>query len=112
MKRMMNELGLLKLGHEELPDIIAYSKQKNWIFLIEAVYTSNPIDNIRRERFSELVRNCSCGVIYVTAFLNRKDFRKYSDQIAWETEVWIAENPDHIIHFDGEKYLGPYNNLE
>ena len=25
-----------------------------------------------------------------------------------ESEVWIAEDPDHMIHFNGERVLGPY----
>ncbi len=29
-------------------------------------------------------------------------------QIAWESEVWIAEEPMHMIHFNGERFLGPY----
>ncbi|MFS2517149.1 MULTISPECIES: BsuBI/PstI family type II restriction endonuclease [Parabacteroides] len=27
--------------------------------------------------------------------------------IAWETEVWIAENPGHMIHFNGDRFIGP-----
>ena len=27
---------------------------------------------------------------------------------AEQTEVWIAENPDHLIHYNGEKFLGPF----
>ncbi|MBS1775349.1 MAG: hypothetical protein JSS64_03610, partial [Bacteroidetes bacterium] len=23
-------------------------------------------------------------------------------------EVWIADNPDHLIHFNGHKFLGAY----
>jgi hypothetical protein len=46
--------------------------------------------------------------VYVTAFLSIGDFRKYAADIAWETEAWIAANPDHMIHFNGPKFLGPY----
>jgi adenine-specific DNA-methyltransferase len=46
----------------------------------------------------------------VTAFPDRVTFRKFAKDIAWETEVWIADNPDHMIHFNGDKFLGPYTN--
>jgi hypothetical protein len=46
--------------------------------------------------------------VYVSAFPNRKVFLKYIEAIAWETEVWIADAPSHMIHFNGARFLGPY----
>ena len=37
---------------------------------------------------------------------------KYLDDISWETEVWVAESPTHLIHFNGERFLGPYEEGE
>jgi hypothetical protein len=34
--------------------------------------------------------------------------KEYLPAISWETEVWTAEAPDHLIHFNGERFLGPY----
>lgn len=107
----LSNLNFPKLDHKELPDIIAYSKQKNWLYLIEAVHSSGAIDNVRLAKLRKLGTECTCGIIFITAFLNRKTFRQWVEKIAWETEVWIAETPDHIIHFDGEKFLGPYTQL-
>lgn len=45
--------------------------------------------------------------MYVTAFRDVKTFKKYANNIAWETEVWIAELPSHMIHYNGDKFLGP-----
>ena len=42
------------------------------------------------------------------AFPDRAEFRKNAADIAWETEVWIADNPDHMIHFNGDRFLGPH----
>ena len=47
------------------------------------------------------------GKIYVTAFLDFKTFKQFSESLAWETEVWIADMPDHMIHLNGDKFLGP-----
>lgn len=102
-----NEIGLAFLSHEELPDILAYSSSKNWLYLIEAVHSSGPISSERIITLQPFVQNCTASVIFITAFLDRTTFRKFVTDIAWETEVWIAEEPDHIIHFDGEKFLGP-----
>lgn len=104
----LSSLNFPRLEHKELPDIIAYSEQKNWLYLIEAVHSFGAIDNIRLTKLRSLITECACGVIFVTAFLTRKVFRQWVEKIAWETEVWIAETPDHIVHFDGEKFLGPY----
>lgn len=102
-------LGLSRLDHSELPDIVAFSKQKNWLFLIEAVHSSGPISPERIITLRSFIKNCSVPIVYVTAFLDRVTFRKFLPDIAWETEVWIASDPDHMIHFNGDKFLGPYN---
>ena len=81
---------------------------KNWLFLIEAVHSSGPISPVRLEELKSLTYNCTVDIVYVTAFLDRSTFRKFAPELAWETEVWIADSPDHMIHFNGEKFLGPY----
>jgi len=104
----LEELNFFEISHEELPDVIAYSKQKNWLYLIEAVHSSGPISEIRLLQLEKLTKNCKADIVYVTAFLDRPKFRKFMADIAWETEVWIADNPDHMVHFNGDKFLGPY----
>lgn len=75
--------------------------------MIEAVHSSGPISPIRLLELKKLTEQCEAEIIFVTAFLERNTFRQFAPEIAWETEVWIADAPDHIIHFDGEKFLGP-----
>jgi type II restriction enzyme len=95
---------------DRLPDIVAYDAERNWIFLIEAVHSSNPVDDERHRLLTQLTAAATAGRVYVTAFLTKADFHKWVTRIAWETEVWIADNPDHMIHFDGQRFLGPYDN--
>lgn len=106
----MVQLGLDIKDRGMLPDVVAFSEAKQWLFLIEAVHSSNPLN---AERCIELKRtilnDCPYGVVFVTAFLSRKDFSKWMPQIAWETEVWLADNPDHMIHFNGDRFLGPHS---
>lgn len=104
----LKKLNFPKLSHDELPDIVAYSKKKNWLFLIEAVYSSGPIDELRYIQLEKITEKCTAEIIYVTAFLTREKFRKFAKDIAWETEVWIADNPEHLIHFNGDKFFGSY----
>ena len=94
--------------HDKLPDIILYWPDRNWLFLIEAVTSHGPVSPKRHREIEHVLQDCPVDRIYVTAFLNVKAFRKYAGDIAWETEVWIAETPDHMIHFNGPKFLGPY----
>jgi len=109
-EKKLEDLNFFEISHEELPDVIAYSKEKNWLYLIEAVHSSGPISEIRLLQLQKLTKNCKADIVYVTAFLNRPRFRQFMAEIAWETEVWIADNPDHMVHFNGDKFLGPYKN--
>lgn len=104
----LNELNFFEISHQELPDVIVYSETKNWLYLIEAVHSSGPISETRLIQLQALTRDCKADIVYVTAFLDRAKFRAFMIDIAWETEVWIADNPDHMIHFNGDKFIGPY----
>lgn len=104
----LKKLNFFELSHEELPDIIAYSEKNNWLYLIEAVHSSGPMSEIRVHQLKKLLKDSNAELIFVTAFLNRTEFRKWVIDVAWETEVWIADNPDHMIHFNGHKFLGAY----
>lgn len=105
---VLEALDFFELKRGELPDIVAYNKERNWLFLIEAAHSSGPISPTRLLELEKLTAKCKADRIYVTAFLDKNTFRKFVAEIAWETEVWIADNPEHLIHFDGEKFLGPY----
>jgi len=104
----LSALKFFELEHGELPDIVAYSPKKNWLFLVEAVHSSGPISPIRLFELKRLAAKCTAEMVFVTAFLNRETFRKFAPEIAWETEVWIADAPDHLVHFDGDKFFGPH----
>ena len=104
----LNALGFFDLEHGRLPDIVAFDSTRNWILLVEAVHSSNPMTQLRHLELERLTTDCSHPRVYVSAFGTRASFRQWISDIAWETEVWIADAPDHLIHFDGEKFLGPY----
>ena len=101
-------LGVAVGTHGKMPDVVVHHLQKDWLVLIEAVTSHGPVDVKRRNELQELFKNSTAGLVFVTAFLNRRDMVKYLNDISWETEVWIAESPTHMIHFDGERFLGPY----
>lgn len=105
----LERLGIPLTQHDKLPDIILYIEEKNWIFLIEAVTSHGPVSKKRYYELEKILKKSPCGKVYVSAFLNYKVFKKYIDEIAWETEIWIASEPEHMIHMDGEKFMGPYS---
>jgi hypothetical protein len=92
----------------KIPDVIVHYIAKNWLLLIEAVTSAGPVDGKRRKELKELFAGCKAGLVFVTAFETRRAMQSFLSQIAWESEVWISEDPDHMIHFNGERFLGPY----
>jgi hypothetical protein len=95
--------------HDKLPDVVLYEQAQNWLFLIEAVTSHGPVSPKRHREIETMLKECTAERVYVSAFLAVDAFRKYAADIAWETEVWIASDPDHMIHFNGPKFLGPYS---
>ena len=95
----------ITLEHGKLPDIVAYSREKNLLFLIEAYHSSNPMNSERVSSLKQLVADCGANVVFVTAFLSKKEGLKHLKEIAWDTEVWFANEPEHMMHLNGYKFL-------
>jgi len=107
----MDRLAALRVvvtEHDKLPDIMLHRPNKNWLYLVEAVTSHGPISPKRHAELTQMLASSTAEAVFVTAFPSAAKFRKYAADIAWETEVWIADNPDHMIHFNGPKFLGPY----
>jgi len=104
----LRQLGVQMDEHGKIPDVVVHLPGKNWLVLIEAVTSHGPIGLKRHNELKDLFKTARAGLVFVTAFLTRRAMTKYLADIAWETEVWIAEAPSHIIHFNGERFLGPY----
>lgn len=108
----VDKVGLEKLGipidqHSKLPDVVIFDSKRNWLFLIEAVTSHGPVSPKRIVELEDFLKDCKVGKVYVTAFPDMSEFKKHSNNIAWETEVWLMEVPDHMIHFNGDRFMGP-----
>lgn len=103
------ELGIVVDAHGKMPDVVVHHVEQDWLVLIEAVTSHGPVDPKRHEELKALFGNSRAGLVFVTAFLTRKAMVKYLSEISWETEVWVADAPAHLIHFNGERFLGPYS---
>ncbi|MCC7355094.1 MAG: restriction endonuclease [Anaerolineae bacterium] len=101
------DLGIPVPSHDKLPDIVLYDETRNWLFLIEAVTSHGPVSPKRYFELEEVFKGCQAGRVYVSAFPDFATFKNFLREIAWDTEVWLAEMPDHLIHFNGERFLGP-----
>ena len=98
------EIGL----HDKIPDVIIHHLEQNWLILVEAVTSHGPVNPLRHNHLKNLFERSTAGLVFVTTFLDRKAMKEYLPEIAWETEVWVADAPEHLIHFNGERFLGPY----
>lgn len=95
-------------GHGKMPDLVVYLADRNWLVLLEAASSHGPVDSTRQAELARLFSGSTAGLVYVSCFPDRAEFRKYVDKIAWESEVWCADHPTHMIHYNGERFLGPY----
>jgi hypothetical protein len=105
---LLDELGVTMDSHGKMPDVILHYPEKNWLLLIEAVTSHGPVDGKRHDELSALFAHSTAPLVYVTAFPTRSVMAAYLPDIAWETEVWCADAPTHLIHFNGIRFLGPY----
>lgn len=103
----LTELGFEITLHDKMPDVVLYREDKDWIYFIESVTSVGPMDPKRILEIEDMTKGVTAGKIYVTAFLDFKTYKKFSEELAWETEVWIAELPEHMIHLNGDKFMGP-----
>ena len=105
---ILSSLGFDITLHDKMPDVVLYREDKNWLYFIEAVTSVGPMEPKRILEIENMTKNVTSGKIFVTAFLDFSTFKKFSDKLAWETEVWIADMPEHMIHLNGDKFLGPH----
>jgi len=111
-KLVLDEAGFRSLGvavssRGKLPDVVLYDKSRGRLFLIEAVISHGPVSPKRYLELQEMLEGCTAGLVFVSAFPDFAAFKRSLDDIAWDTEVWLAEMPDHLIHFNGDRFLGP-----
>ncbi|MGH7838535.1 MAG: BsuBI/PstI family type II restriction endonuclease, partial [Candidatus Binataceae bacterium] len=105
---LLSKLGVCVDAHGKMPDVVLYYPEHNWLLLFESVTSHGPVDGKRHAELVRLFAKATTGLVYVTAFPNRTIMARYLSEIAWETEVWVADAPSHLIHFNGERFLGPY----
>ena len=104
----LEDLGVMIEEHGKMPDLVVHHIERDWLVLIEAVTSHGPVDAKRHEELQALFAGSTAGLVFVTSFLDRRTLARYLGEISWETEVWVAESPTHLIHFNGERFLGPY----
>lgn len=107
-KELLRKLGVEVDSHGKMPDVVLYYPEKNWLLLVESVTSHGPVDSKRHEELRKLFSSSKAPLVYVTAFPSRNIMAPYLGVIAWETEVWCADSPTHLIHFNGVRFLGPY----
>jgi hypothetical protein len=105
---LLSQLGVEVDLHGKMPDVVFHDTERNWLILVESVTSHGPVDGKRQAELAKLFAGAKAGLVYVTAFPARNIMARYVAQIAWETEVWAAEDPSHLIHFNGDRFLGPH----
>ncbi len=91
----------------KIPDVVVRHGTENWLLLIEAVTSDTPIVDARRDMSAVAMGDGLLRFVYVAAFANRNAFRRRAEDIPWGTHVWVAAEPGHLVHFGGDRLLGP-----
>lgn len=104
----LHALGVMVDSHGKMPDVVLHYTERDWLLLVESVTSHGPVNAKRREELMQLFSGSTAGLVYVTAFPSRPVMARYVSEVAWETEVWVADAPTHLIHFNGVRFLGPY----
>ena len=107
-KELAAQLGLNVEEHGKMPDVVLWQEANNWLVLVESVTTHGPVDSKRRIELRKLFASASADMVYISAFPDKRTFARYAPDVAWETDVWVADNPTHMVHFNGSRFLGPY----
>lgn len=107
-RERLSSLGVSVDSHGKMPDVVLHYVERDWLLLVESVTSHGPVDAKRHEELMRLFSGSTAGLVYVTAFPSRAVLSRYLAEIAWETEVWVADAPTHLIHFNGVRFLGPY----
>ncbi len=94
-----------------MPDVVLWFAEKNWLLLVECVTSHGPVDGKRHAELTRLFKDAKAGLVFVTTFPDRHVMGRYLGDIAWESEVWVADSPSHMIHFNGVRFLGPYDQV-
>ena len=105
---LLSSLGVTVDAHGKMPDVVLYFEQRKWLLLVESVTSHGPVNAKRHAELRKLFADSSVGIVFVTAFPTRAAMGRYLTDIAWETEVWVADSPTHLIHFNGDRFLGPH----
>ena len=104
-------LGFSVEVHGKMPDVILWQEEKNWLVLVESVTSHGPVDSKRYIELSELFTSVHADKVFISAFPDKRTFARFAPDVAWETEVWVADNPTHMVHFNGDKFIGPYKTV-
>jgi len=105
---LLKKLNIPITEHDKLPDVVLFDESKNLLFMIEAVTSHGPLSPKRQIELEKTLSGCKAKRVYISAFPDFREFKRHLDNIAWETEVWVEENPAHMIHFNGPKFLTVY----
>lgn len=93
--------------HDKMPDVVLYREEKDWIYFIESVTSVGPMNPKRVLEIKDMTKNVKSGLVFITAFPDVKTYKKFAEDLAWETEVWLSDLPDHMIHLNGDRFIGP-----
>jgi hypothetical protein len=102
---VLQRLGIPIEKLEKLPDAVLHLPKRNLLILLTL---NAPITTKQRNRIERWLAECMAKREYVSALSDWQALSRAGNSFAWDTHVWLAEEPEHMIHWNGEKFLGPH----
>ncbi len=95
--KVLERLGVPSVFGNQLADVVLYQPERNRLYLVYAINRFGPLYKQRKDETEKLLKQCSADRAYVSVVYNRSDYGHYAPFIAWGSQVWMVQIPDHVV---------------
>src|SRR6266516_4453739 len=97
-----SELGIPSAPTAEFPSVVIYDRARRWLVLVDVAALRGQMTAQRCEALKQLFGGNGKRLVFVNAFASRRELQELLLEFPWWTSSWFADEPQHMIHFDGE----------
>jgi hypothetical protein len=100
-RRRFSALGLCWPPSPEIPDVVIHDRTRRWLVLVDVAGRRGQLTAKRCESLKQMFHGSGLQLVLVNAFVSRRELQEFFIDCPWWTSAWFADEPEHMIHFDG-----------